>query len=81
MKVMMTVKADGSPTLKGIQQRFGLADSDVDQQFGVVEIDPQDHLFAIMIEEDKASQVSKNSNWEVKGPYSNPRIAPFGPPQ
>ena len=81
MKVMMTIRANVPPTLDELQKQLGLADADVDQQFGVVEIDPDDHLFSFMVEEHKAAQVSEQSGWEVKGPYSNPRIAPFGPVQ
>ena len=81
MKVMMTIRAAQPPTVEQIRQKLGLSHTDVDQDFGVVEIDPDDQLYAFMVEEQKATQVSGTSGWEIKGPYSNPRIAPFGPPQ
>lgn len=81
MKVMMTFRSDSPRTLQEIQQQFGLADAEVDHEFGVVEIDPEDHLFAFMVDENKAAQVSSDPNWSIKGPFSNPKIEPFGPPR
>ncbi len=81
-KVMMTIQSqDSPPQLQDVQLKYGLADDEIDAQFGVVEIDPADGTYAILVEETAAAKISNNENWKVQGPYSNPKIAPFGPPQ
>jgi hypothetical protein len=77
----LTVRTQLPPTIEDLQRQFKLADADVDRDFGVVEIDPSDHLYAFMVDQSKAGQVTNDGSWDVKGPYSNPKIEPFGPPQ
>ena len=77
----------GVPTLDEVCVSFHLEKADVDHDFGVVEIDPDDHLYSIMVEESRLAQV--DPRWDgvetdegvLRGPFSNPRIEPFGPPQ
>ncbi len=78
---MMTIRSETPPSLQRIQELFGLQESDLDIEFGVLEVDPQEHLFTFMVEEEKAKQISENESWIVGGPFSNPKIEPFGPPQ
>lgn len=80
--VMMTIQSLGiAPTLEEVRERYGLADDELDADFGVVEIDPQDGTYAVLVDERAAGKLSNSSDWSVKGPFSNPRIEPFGPPQ
>jgi len=81
-KVMMTIQSKkGPPELQVIHDYYGLKDSEIDKEFGVIEIDPEDGTYVILIEEDAAKKIVDTKDWKVKGPHSNPRIAPFGPPQ
>ena len=67
--------------MDAVMERFGLQADEVDRDFGVIETDPAEHLYTILIEESAASKVSDGDDWEISGPYSNPRIEPFGPPE
>jgi len=81
-KIMMTIQSkDGPPTLEAVRARYGLTEDEIDPQFGVVEIDPADGSYVILVEEAAAAKITDGGDWKVQGPYSNPRIAPFGPPQ
>lgn len=81
-KVMMTIHASsGPPRLEEIRRRYELKPDEIDEEFGVVEIDPERHDYTILVELEAARKVSPTENWDVSGPYSNPRIEPFGPPQ
>lgn len=78
-KVMMTVRAPGSPpTLDALKQRFGLADEEVDARFGLVPVDPDAGTYTLMVEQDAAVRMRSDDQMTVKGPFSNPRIAPAG---
>lgn len=78
--VMVTVRSEQPPTLPELQARFGLDASDVDAAFGVIEIDPDEHLYTFAVDAAKAASISPG-HAGVEGTYSNPVIAPFGPPQ
>jgi hypothetical protein len=81
-KVMITIEAPGEPpTLAGLRQRYNLRESEIDERFGVVEIDPQEHLYTVLVEASAAAKIQPGAGWEVQGPFSNPRVQPFGPPK
>lgn len=81
-KLMMTVQWRGSaPTIDEIQQLFSLTDEEIDKSFGVVEVDPDDQTYTFLVEETSVSKVQSGVDATVEGPFSNPRIEPFGPPQ
>lgn len=73
MKVMMNVRWTKVPTLNDICKRFGLSSSDVDQNFGVVLVTPEDNTCTFMVEQSKTSKVKANDDddWFVEGPFSN----------
>ena len=76
----MTVKLDpdaASPDQAA--QVLGVPKEKLDGEFGVVNIDPERHLYAVLLDEDVAAAVSGTEG--VAGPYSNPPIEPFGPPR
>lgn len=78
-KVMMTVRVDkGTPTLQDIQQKFSLTDDEIDHKFGVIEVDPLEHLFTFLVEETAIGKITDADEWKIEGPFSNPRIEPFG---
>lgn len=81
-KVMMTIRApDGAPTVQEIINRYGLKPGEIDDEYGVIEIDPDDHAYTILVEREAAQKIQPGGNWEVSGPYSNPKIEPFWPPK
>lgn len=78
-KVMMTVRAPGAPpTLDALKQRFGLGDEEVDARFGLVPVDPDAGTYTLMVEQDAAARMRSDDRMTVKGPFSNPPIAPAG---
>jgi hypothetical protein len=81
-KVMMTIQwLQGQPTLEDIQKLFSLTDNEIDRDFGLIEVDPAEHIFTFLVEDASAAKVQPGANFRVAGPFSNPRIEPFGPPQ
>lgn len=81
-KLMITLRIEGTiPSIDEIQTRYALTDDEIDKSFGLVEIDPEDALYTILVEETAVAKVKPDQEIDVKGPYSNPRISPFGPPE
>ena len=79
-KLMLTVKLDpGKASVAHVRKKLKLSESELDPEFGVVNIDPKQNLYAILVDEDAARRIGKVK--DVQGPYSNPRIEPFGPPE
>lgn len=77
---MVTLKLDpADATLKKIRARYELSHKEVDANFGVVALDPDKNLFAILVDEQAAGRLDGRD--DVVGTYSNPKIEPFGPPQ
>jgi hypothetical protein len=79
-KLLLTLTRDpADASLDAVKRDLGLTDEDIDDEFGVVNIDPNGHRYAILVEERAAGRVGKGHG--VEGPFANPRIEPFGPPK
>ena len=77
---MMTVELDpDSATVEKVAERLGLRPEEIDAEFGVVPIDPENHLYTVLVDEQASARVAAQPG--VEGPFANPRIEPFGPPQ
>lgn len=75
-KMLYTVKLEGSdPSLEQVAEKLGITKGDLDEEYGLIEIDPEQKLYSVMVEE---SAVGERMSPDVKGPFSNPRIEPFG---
>ena len=64
-----------TPTLTEVAKKLGFDKKDLDEDFGVVEVDPQENLYSILVEE---TAVVPKDEKDIEGPFSNPRIEPFG---
>jgi hypothetical protein len=83
--VMLTVKLPPErATLAEARKRLGLAEDEVDQNFGLVALDPGEGTYAVLVSAEAGARVSASAAGkagEAGGPYANPRIEPFGPPK
>ena len=82
-KVMFNVHwPEGHPTVGQICQKYGLSPQDLDDQFGVIEVDPAEHVYTILVDESAAARLEPDrADRGLEGPFSNPKIEPFGPPE
>ena len=77
---MLTLELDPQEaTVSRVAVRLGLEPGEIDAEFGVVAIDPDNHLYTVLVEERASERVAGQPG--VEGPFSNPRIEPFGPPR
>lgn len=76
--VLMTVHGkDGAPSLEAAAQELGIATDALNAAFGVVPIDPGKGLYCVEVQAGRLPADAGSPPYE--GPYSNPRIEPFGP--
>ncbi|HEX8928677.1 MAG TPA: hypothetical protein VGA45_07185 [Actinomycetota bacterium] len=61
-------------SLEEVRRLLGLREDEVDPRFGVVNIDPNEHLYTILVEQEAAERVRDAA--PVRGVFSNPRIEP-----
>ena len=80
--VMMNLRASTPPTIDELKERFNLRDEEIDMTFGVIEVDPVEGVYTVRVDESKVSDIfgdMKLSKLELEGPFSDPKIEPFGP--
>lgn len=76
-KLLYTIKWDSTtPTLEQVSAKYDFPITSMDKDFGVVLIDPEGNLYSIMVEENAVTDQGG-----IEGPFSNPRIENFGPPE
>jgi hypothetical protein len=81
-KVMVNITSpSGQPSLAEIQNRYGISAEELDREFGVVAVDPEANVYTVLVDEQAAAKITPDAEWNVEGPFSNPKIEPFGPPQ
>lgn len=79
-KVMVTLKLDPEhASLEEVRESLGIGSEEIDDEFGVIAVSPEESLYAVLVEPETASRVQGIEG--VEGPFSNPKIEPFGPPQ
>jgi hypothetical protein len=73
--VMVSLQLDPErASLEEVRRLLGLREDEVDSRFGVVNIDPNEHLYTILVEQEAAERVRNAA--PVRGVFSNPRIEP-----
>ncbi len=75
---------NGPPTLQEVCEKYGLRLDEVDAEFGVIAIDPEADLYTILVDETASWRIGGQGGSDAEGwqgPFSNPRIEPFGPPK
>ena len=75
---------EGQPSVEQICAEYGLEPEELDPKFGIIEIDPEQHLYSILVDEEAVQRLEKREGQEplgLEGPFSDARIAPFGPPE
>jgi hypothetical protein len=73
--VMVSLRLDPErASLEDVRRLLGLREDEVDPRFGVVNIDPNEHLYTILVEQEAAERVRNAA--PVRGVFSNPRIEP-----
>jgi len=77
---LMTVQGSGqqAPSLAEAAAQLGVSTQDLDEKFGVVPVDPSRGLYSVQVREGSVPATS-DAGQPYRGPFSNPRIAPFGP--
>jgi hypothetical protein len=76
-KYLMTVRLDGSKTIEAVAKALKIPKASIDLKYGVVEVDPEARLFAVMVEQQPV--ITENVEKVFRGPFANPKIETFGP--
>lgn len=79
MALMTVVSVGAPPSLAEAAVSLGVETQDLNAAFGVVPIDKDRGLYAVEVRADRLPQ-STTAEEAYRGPFSSPRIAPFGPP-
>ncbi len=78
-RVMVTLKLDPEhATAADVREAHGISAAEMDADFGVIEVSPQQGLYAVLVDPETAQRMQGSQ--DVQGPFSNPKIEPFGPP-
>lgn len=79
-KVMVTLKLDPEhASVDDVRQSLGIGAGEIDDDFGVIAVQPEESLYAVLVDSETATRVQGADG--VKGQFSNPKIEPFGPIQ
>ena len=78
--VLITTRLPRGATLESAMRTLNLTAEEVDTASGLVPIDPDEGLYALRVTEKAGHRVSAQTG-PGEGPYSDPRIEPYGPPQ
>jgi hypothetical protein len=76
---LITVTLPPGATLQDVLRQFDLTPEQVDHEYGLVAVNPAEGTFALLVTEEAAARITGTSG--ARGPYADPRIEPYGPPQ
>lgn len=78
--VMMTISGwDEPPSIERVAEDLSVPACAFDAAFGVILVDPKRAIYAVRIDSEKVPEAAPEG-FTVSGPFSDPKIAPFGPP-
>lgn len=78
--VLLTCQLDpDDATVEAAATTLGVPADAIDPEFGVVLVDPKAGSYAVMVDERHAPAALARDR--VQGPWANPKIEPFGPPE
>ena len=85
-KLILQFRHAGTPpTLDDICRLFGLSQSEIDSQYGVIATDPDEALYTVLVDASSGprirSALAARPKDSAEGLFSNARIGPFGPPE
>jgi hypothetical protein len=75
--LLVTVRLPPGATLAQAMRHLELPEKEVDIGYGLVLIDPDQGLYGLRVSEAAARRIDPAAG---EGPYSDPRIEPYGPP-
>ncbi|GIH27569.1 hypothetical protein Aph01nite_58790 [Acrocarpospora phusangensis] len=78
--VLITVRLPRSATMETALRRLALTKEDVDTGYGLVPLDPDKGVFGMRVTPQAAQRLTEGGH-DFDGPWSDPRIEPFGPPR
>lgn len=79
--VMMNVQCLGDqPSIEFVAKKLNVTVSAIDAKFGVILVDLEHHIYTVRVDKDQLPKDMQQSEG-VSGPYSDPKIAPFGTPE
>ena len=77
--VMMTITGgQEQPSIERVAEELSVPLCAFDAQFGMILVDPKRDIYAIRVDPDQMPEAIR-SDFVVSGPFSDPKIAPFGP--
>lgn len=70
-----------APTPAEVRRRFGLADGELDPEFGVIATDPGAGLYTVLIAAAAVDRVARSLAGDdpAEAVFANPPVEPFGP--
>lgn len=82
---MMLVNLRGGAralTLREVMERYHIAADEIDETFGLIEVDDIEHIYTIRVSEAAAARIDARfrASGDIEGTYGDIRIEPFGPP-
>lgn len=80
--VMMNVECPGDkPSIAVVARKLNVSVSAIDTKFGVILVDVKRHIYTVRVDKDQLPEDMQQQSEGVSGPYSDPKIAPFGTPE
>jgi hypothetical protein len=76
MALMTVVGGRHPPSLAVAAEQLGVQIADISESYGVVPVDPDQGLYAVLVRADRLPPAEGSQPFQ--GPYSNPKIVPFG---
>ncbi|GAA0991902.1 hypothetical protein GCM10009555_080050 [Acrocarpospora macrocephala] len=78
--VLITVRLTRGATMDLALRKLGLTKQDVDLGYGLIPLDPDKGSYGMRVTPEAAAKLAAEGH-DFEGPWSDPRIEPFGPPR